>query len=110
IKSAIARWTPAWTKPIRNYYRVYGRVPNVIRPRRFSEKVIWRIMRDRRPVLLTFEDKVACRAYVQDHTPGILTELYYLTEDPETIPFDSLPSHFVVKASHGSGWVKVIAG
>ena len=28
-----------------------------------------------------------------------------MTQDASTIPFDDLPNRYVVKASHGSGWV-----
>jgi TupA-like ATPgrasp len=38
----------------------------------------------------------------------VLTRLYHLTTDPETIPFDALTEKFVVKPTHGSGWVKVV--
>jgi len=34
--------------------------------------------------------------------------MYYLTSDPATIPFAQLPSRFVVKPTHGSGWVRIV--
>src|SRR6185312_1147380 len=39
---------------------------------------------------------------------GILPQLYYVTAQPHTIPFDSFPDKFVVKPNHGSGWYQVV--
>ena len=38
----------------------------------------------------------------------MLPNLYHVTTCPESIPFDDLPQSFVVKASHGSGWVRIV--
>ena len=38
----------------------------------------------------------------------ILPELYYITTEPETIPFDTLPDRFVIKPTHGCGWVEAV--
>ena len=48
------------------------------------------------------------RSYVEARLgPQILPKLYHLTDQPETIPFDNLPDKFVVKPTHGSGWVEI---
>ncbi len=41
--------------------------------------------------------------------PEILPQLLHVTRDPATIPFDDLPGRFVVKPTHGSGWVAIVA-
>ena len=49
------------------------------------------------------------RSYVEARLgPQILPKLYHLTDQPETIPFDNLPDKFVVKPTHGSGWVEIV--
>jgi TupA-like ATPgrasp len=94
---------------VRNYRRTHGVLPNVISPQTFNEKVLHRILFDRRTILTELEDKLAARSYVESRLgPGILPKLYYLTDRPETIPFDKLPERFVVKPTHGSGWVQMV--
>ena len=44
---------------------VHGRLPNILRPRTFNEKVIWRSLFDRRPILRQFSDKYAVRPFVE---------------------------------------------
>jgi len=93
----------------RRYYRTYGRFPNLLSPKTYSEKIQHRKLFDRRPYLTETADKFAMRAYAarilgEDLAP----ELYYRTTDPHTIPFASLPRRFVVKATHGSGWLWIV--
>lgn len=87
----------------------HGRYPNLIRPRTFNEWIARRKALDRRPILTRFADKYAVRDYVAERGGAeILTELYCVTRDAARIPFDSLPNRFVVKPTHGSGWVHVV--
>jgi hypothetical protein len=93
----------------RRYHRTYGRLPKLLAPKSYSEKIQHRKLFDRRPYLTVTSDKLAVRAYAkrvlgQDLTP----ELLYSTADPSTIPFDSLPRRFVVKATHGSGFNHIV--
>jgi hypothetical protein len=49
------------------------------------------------------------RSYVEARLgPQMLPKLYHLTDQPGTIPFDNLPDKFVVKPTHGSGWVEIV--
>lgn len=87
----------------------HGRFPNLIRPRTFNEWIARRKALDRRSILTCFADKYAVRDYVSERVGfHILTELYCVTRDPADIAFDKLPNSFVVKPTHGSGWVNVI--
>jgi hypothetical protein len=80
-----------------------------VRPQTFNEKVLHRILFDQRSILTELEDKSAARLYVESRLgPGILPKLYCLTDRPETIPFEELPERFVVKPTHGSGWVQIV--
>ena len=72
-------------------------------------KVLHRILFDRRAVLTQVADKAAVRDYVEARLGRqLLPERYYITIDPDTIPFDKLPDRFVVKRTHGSGWVQIV--
>jgi hypothetical protein len=87
----------------------HGKYPNLVRPRTFNEWIARRKALDRRPILTRFADKYAVRDYVSERVgPQILTELYCVTRDVDAIPFDTLPNRFVVKPTHGSGWVHVV--
>lgn len=68
-----------------------------------AARVRWRMRFDRNPLLITLQDKFAVREYA--NTRGVATaRLYHVTEDPHTIPFESLPPRYMIKASHGWGW------
>ena len=109
IKSRLERNLPRWWVTIQNYRAVHGRFPNLIRPQTFNEKVLHRIVFDRRPVLTQVADKWSVRSYVESRLgPQILPEVYYVTTRPETIRFDKLPNEFVIKATHGCQWVQIV--
>ena len=68
-----------------------------------------RLLFDRRDVLTQMTDKAGVRTYVESRLGAqILPKVYWLTANPETIPFDDLPDRFVVKPTHGSGWVEIV--
>jgi len=73
-------------------------------PVTFREKMRYKMLNDRRPLLTTFADKVAVRDYVEAKVgPEILKELYLVTHDVTQIRRGSLPREFALKPSHGSG-------
>lgn len=75
----------------------------LLSPKDFSWKVRWRMRYDRNPVFIEIQDKYKVKLYAQSH--GVRTaETYYVTDNPESIPFDSLPENYVIKATHGCGW------
>ncbi len=60
-------------------------------------------------IYTTMADKYAVREYVKlKGTKVKLAKLLYVTDEPETIPFDQLPNEYVIKANHGSGWIMII--
>ena len=94
---------------MRRYKRRFGVFPNVVRPETFNEKVLCRMLFDRRPILTKLADKYAVRNYVKQRVgEHVLPEWYAVTTNPSTIPFDDLPDEFVVKPTHGSGWVYLV--
>jgi hypothetical protein len=64
-----------------------------------------KMLRDRRPMLTLFSDKLRVRDYVRKAAPRLfLPELYWWSDRADTLPFEALPGAFVLKANHGSGW------
>jgi hypothetical protein len=60
---------------------------------------------NRDPRLTLFSDKWRVREYVADRVgEQYLIPLLWQGTDPEKIPFDALPSRFVIKATHGCGY------
>lgn len=98
-------------RTIKKYFYTFGALPNVIAPRTFNEKVNARKFFDHRPIFNTWVDKLAVRDWVAAVKPGydrLLPELLHVTTEPGDIPFDRLPDRFVIKASHGSGWLRIV--
>jgi len=86
-----------------------GYWPRVAYPQSFNEKIIHRKLYTQEPVYAQVADKWAVRAYVEEKVGDhVLNEVYHVTDDPSTIPFDSLPDKFVIKGTHGSGYVIVV--
>ncbi|SAK46022.1 hypothetical protein AWB81_00434 [Caballeronia arationis] len=85
-----------------------GRFPNLLKPTTFNEKILYRCLHpDPRYADLT--DKLTVRDYVKSK----IGEEYLipLIAEPDSFDrdvFDSLPSAFVMKANHGSSFVKVV--
>ena len=70
---------------------------------KFFQKVRWRMQHDRNPLFITLQDKYKVRQYAESKqvsTPKLL----YVTKKPESIPFDSLPDSYFIKANHGWQW------
>lgn len=88
-----------------------GRWPNLVRPRTFNEKVLYKCLHDHRDLLVRTADKLAVRDYVKA-TVGAdyLTVLIDATDDPSDLDFARLPQAFVAKANHASGpeWYRII--
>ena len=90
-------------------YPVLGYWPQIAEPRTFNERIMHRQLFTDDPLFTLVEDKVAARRYVRDLVgSGILSDVYHVTDDPETIPFDALPGEYVIKPSHLSGPVRLV--
>jgi len=92
------------------YIRYFGRLPHLLRPRTFSDKLLVRLLFDRDPRLTFFADKVAVRDYVSTRLGGTehLTALYAVVDDPSKIRDLELPHAFAMKPNHLSGAVKLV--
>jgi TupA-like ATPgrasp len=87
------------------YCRKFGRPPNLDRPSGFNEKILVKILMDRRPYLTLFSDKLRVRDHVRKTVPALsLPALFWWSDRVSNFPFAELPDAFVLKANHGSGW------
>ena len=104
------RWSlPDWFLVIRNHSKAHGKFPRLLRPQTFNDKILHRLLFDRRPLWTQLTDKAAVRTYVAEQLgSSILPKLYFLTTRPESIPLAELPDRFVVKATHGSQMVRIV--
>jgi len=76
---------------------------NIDNPQNLNEKLFWLARYWRNPLITRCADKYLVRDYlVEKGCSDILNELYGVYEKAEDIPFDSLPSRFVLKCNHGS--------
>lgn len=87
------------------FWRTHHFWPNLKSPTRFTEKLFHRMLFDRNPQLTLLNDKFRVRAYVAAKAgEDYLIPLLWAGENPEDIPFDKLPSKYVIKANHGCGY------
>lgn len=91
------------------YRKRFGRPPDLDHPSGFNEKILVKILTDRREYLTLFADRLRVRDYVRQRMPEVvLPRLHWWSDRAEPLPFDSLPESFVLKANHGSGWVRIV--
>jgi hypothetical protein len=80
------------------------------RPRTFREKVRYKMLRDHRPLVVTFADKAAVREYVADAVGArYLPRAYAIIDDPRDLHGVDLPDRFVLKPTHGSGAAVIVS-
>lgn len=104
LRRAVGSRLPAPVRRRLRYRRTFGRHLPLGRPETFMGKVNWRILRDRRPLLLGSCDKLAMKQHVA-LTAGDLVRvpwtLWAGTDLTELADVD-LPAHWVLKPNHGS--------
>lgn len=88
------------------YLRAHRRRPDLDSPRTFSEKVNWRILNDRRPLLAWTCDKLLMKAHAHAAQASVVVPrtLWQGTDVRELASAD-LPTHWVLKPAHRSGLV-----
>lgn len=88
----------------------WARLRRTRRPVTFTEKVRYKMLRDRRPLQVVFADKAAVRTHVaavvgEQHLPRLVA----LLDDPAGLAGLDLPRECVVKPTHGSGACVVVS-
>lgn len=95
------------------FKRTHGYQLNLKSPTTFNEKVVWKKLYDRNPLLPIVADKYRCRDYVErklgaDEANSILVPLLYVTDNPESIPWDTLIGEYIIKPNHGSQMLIIV--
>lgn len=88
------------------FLRVHHRWPRLSSPRTFSEKVNWRILNDRRPLLAWTCDKLAMKEHASSSGADVVVpRTLWKGGDVRELAEVDLPTHWVLKPSHRSGLV-----
>lgn len=82
-------------------------------PVSFNQKMVWKKLFDRNPLLPVTTDKLLVREYIREVlgkevAKTLLVPLLYEGDDPAKIPFDDLPAEYIIKANHDSGGFKIV--
>ena len=86
-----------------------GYWPRVEHPRTFNEHILHRKHYTDDARFERVSDKYTVREYVAEKVGiDVLNDLLYATDDPATIPFAEFPEQFVLKATHGAGFVHIV--
>lgn len=83
-----------------------GYWPDIRAPRRFNEKVLWRKLFDRNPLIPATLDKVRARDYVserlgRERAKEVLLPILDVRRRPADLAFDRFPSSYVLKTNNG---------
>jgi hypothetical protein len=106
LHRAVINQFPVPQKRALLYLGAFGRLPRLRHPRTFTEKVNWRIIHDRRPIIAMMADKLATKEFVSSTCPDVVVpkSLWAGTDIAELAAVD-LPQHWVLKPNHGTGAV-----
>jgi len=79
-------------------------LPNLKKPKTFSEKILWLKLHDRKPLFTTMVDKYLVKKYVANIIGDeYVIPTYGVWKKTEDIDWDSLPNQFVIKTNHSGG-------
>ena len=99
---------------IRRYRSIHGKDLDIKDPKTFTEKLFCKMLsvsRSGSATMTMLADKFLAREYVAEKIgKNHLVDLLWTGFDPTLVPFDSLPSQWVIKANHGSGMNIIVRG
>jgi hypothetical protein len=105
------RYTPRVVLRAVLFYRFHNRVPRVLRPSTFAEKVNWRVLFDRRDVLSWTCDKLQMKEQARRRDPRIaVPRTIWHGTDLAELAAQPLPERWVLKANHASQRVHLGSG
>ena len=119
IRAAFSDRTPAYyervpaearARELKLWFKLRtGRDLDLKHPKTFNEKIQWLKLRDVSPLKTRLADKFEARAWVREKIgEKYLTPLIGVYDAFDEIDFDALPSRFVMKTTHGSGYNIVV--
>lgn len=88
-----------------------GRLPDLLHPKLFTEKLQWLKLHYRDPAIPFCSDKIEAKRYVAEHGyPGLIIPTLATYSSADEVDVAKLPENFILKASHGSGWNIICRG
>ena len=100
---AVVHRLPIAAKRAVLYAEAHGRLPRVRRPRTFTEKLNWRVVHDRRPLIGQLGDKLAMKEYAAATCPGLrIPRVLWSGTDATDLARAPLPERWVLKPNHGT--------
>jgi hypothetical protein len=110
LPDAVVSRLPLRVKRAVLFRRAHGRWP-ARRPRTFTEKVNWRVVNDRRPLIGQLGDKLAMKAYAAEAFPAVqVPRVLWTGTDVAELPGAGLPERWVLKSNHGTMRVHIGTG
>ncbi len=89
----------------RDYHTFFKRYPNLIKPKRWTEKIQRLKISKEYEKYSTYTDKYEVRSFIKISIgEKYLTKLYGIYDDFSQIDFASFPNKFALKSTHSSGW------
>lgn len=112
LRSLLIRTIPVSLRRRVWFWRRFGRPLNLSRPRTFNEKVNWRIIKDRRPLLEGTCDKLEMKERALAAAPGVLRvpQTYWVGTDVSELADVDLPERWVLKPNHSTARVYIGEG
>lgn len=90
------------------YYRKFGKLPDLKNPKTFNEKIQWLKLHDRKPEYTMMVDKYDVKKYIAEKIgKQYVIPTLGVWEKVEDIDWENLPMQFVLKCTHDSGSVVV---
>ena len=100
----------AYPLELKHWYKLsMGEELNLNNPLTFNEKINWMKLYDRDPRKAIYADKFLVRKYIKEKIgEKYLVPLLGVRDRFDDIDFAALPSQFVLKCNHGSGWNLIV--
>ncbi len=112
FREAVVRSVPVGLRRRLWYRKKFGRRLRTRTPETFTDKVNWRILKDRRPVLLGTCDKLWMKEHASSVAPGLVRvpRTYWSGTDLAELASVDLPERWVLKPNHTSKLVHLGEG
>jgi hypothetical protein len=111
VPQSVVRRLPLRLKRAVLYGQAHGAWPADRRPQSFTEKVNWRVVHDRRPLIGQLGDKLAMKQYAARVLPALsVPRVLWTGTDAADLARVDLPPRWVLKPNHGTTRVHIGTG
>jgi hypothetical protein len=111
LPRAVVRRLPLPLKRAVLFREAHGRWPRRRRPRTFTDKIDWRVVHDRRPIVAELGDKLAMKERAARTCPGLrIPGVLWAGTDLGELADVALPERWVLKPNHGTMRVHLGSG